>query len=111
MPLLDRALNIMAATPAWLRMPMPITEILATSAELWTSNSPMSFLAAFNASSVRGNSIACTVKVMSVCLPSGVTLCTIMSTLMFASDERTEDARGDAWLVLDLDEASLSPRP
>ena len=75
----------MAATPAWLRMPMPITEILATSAELCTSNSPMSFLAAFSASSVRGSSVACTVKVMSVCLPSGVTLCTIMSTLMLAS--------------------------
>ena len=44
MPLSASALNIRAATPAWLRMPMPMTDTLATSAELLTSKSPMSLL-------------------------------------------------------------------
>ena len=30
----DSALNAWAATPAWLRMPLPITETLATSVAL-----------------------------------------------------------------------------
>ena len=37
MPFSASALNICAATPAWLRMPTPITDTLATSEELLTS--------------------------------------------------------------------------
>ena len=35
------ALKALAATPAWLRMPMPITDILATSVEPWISWNPI----------------------------------------------------------------------
>ena len=39
---------------------------------------------------------------MSVCLPSAATFWTIISTLMFASEQRPEDACSDARFVVDL---------
>ena len=83
-PLAARVSNILRATPAWLRMPTPITEILATLVSDLISANLRSALAFSRRSTARARSARGTVKVMSVELPSSETFCTIMSTLMLA---------------------------
>ena len=65
--------NIFAATPAWLRMPMPTTETLATSAEWVTLEEPdlvLHPIAVMTSIALR-KSLRATVKVMLAVEPSG----------------------------------------
>jgi hypothetical protein len=59
-------LNIAAATPAWLRMPTPTTEILATLVSCIRFEKPMTSLPFSSVSMARASSAPGTVKVTSV---------------------------------------------
>ena len=84
-PRLASARNMVAATPAWLFMPTPTTEILATSSSASKDAKPMASRAFSRTSIEAGSCARGTVKVTSV-LPSPLAMfCTIMSTLILAS--------------------------
>ena len=97
----------LAATPACARMPMPMTETLATSVAASTVSQPISGTGRSMTAMARWNSACGTVKVMSVVLPSSETFWTIMSTLMLASASGPKIGRGDARLVGDLAQRDL----
>ena len=75
---------MVVATPVWVRMPIPTTEILATSASWVTDVAPTSLPASSAARRVSGRSPLATVKLTSV-IPPVETFWTIMSTTMFAA--------------------------
>ena len=85
MPRSASALNISAATPVWLFMPMPTTEILATLASVMTRLKPILSLRSSSSAWVRASSALGTVKVTSVSPLSRPTFWMIMSTLIPAS--------------------------
>ena len=89
MPRAPSVWNMVEATPAWLRMPTPTTEILATRVSCTSFSKPMSPRALSSTSRLRGRSAAGTVKVTSVEAALPAVACamfwTIMSTLIPAS--------------------------
>ena len=107
MPFSESVLNICAATPAWLRMPTPITEIFTTSAELLMSKWPMSAFAFFSTSSARaqlgrlnGEGHVRMLAVRRDVLDDHV-------DVDAGVRQRPEDARRDARLVVDLEKRHL----
>ena len=87
-PLSARAPNMVLATPAWLRMPTPITETLATSSFTATSSKPMTDLAWRMISMARAASRLPTVNSMFAVSWVRAWLWTIMSTFTLASASR-----------------------
>src|SRR5262249_33943486 len=83
-PSVDIARNIRAATPAWLRMPTPTMETLATRSSAVTPSAPISRASPARTFSARCRSVRGNVKEMSVS-PSRLMFCTIMSTTMFCA--------------------------
>lgn len=85
-PFSARVLNMRWATPAWLRMPTPMTETFTTfESGRSSANFSVAWLS-FRTFMARSRSALVTVKVRSVVSPPWDTFCTIMSTLMLASD-------------------------
>ena len=87
-PFSARAVNMVLATPAWLRMPTPMTETLATSSLRLASSKPISDWAARRISTVRAASRLPTVNSMLAAPSLRAWLWTIMSTLTLASARR-----------------------
>ena len=87
-PFSARAVNMVLATPAWLRMPTPITETLATSSLTATSSKPISAWAALTISTARAASRLPTVNSMFAASVARARDWTIMSTLTLASASR-----------------------
>ena len=85
MPRSASVLNIVAATPAWLRIPTPTTLILATSVSVMIRRKPITSLLASKMSTLRARSARGTVKVTSVSSVSFESFWMIMSTLIAAS--------------------------
>ena len=85
MPRSASALNIVAATPAWLRMPTPTTEIFDTLLSVPSFSYPIPARLASSTALVRSRSACGTVNVTSVSVSARPTFWMIMSTLMFAS--------------------------
>ena len=88
-PRAPSVVNIVLATPAWLRMPTPTTEIFATRVSCTSSAKPIAARAWLSASIDRARSAAGTVNVTSVEPGRPALWCAmfwmIMSTLMFAA--------------------------
>src|SRR5262249_10156208 len=82
MPSLDKVANMLAATPAWLRIPTPTIETLATRSSATTPSAPIAPTMSPMTRSARWRSPRGRVKEMSVS-PSRLMFCTIMSTTMF----------------------------
>ncbi len=81
-PAAASASNMAVATPVWVRIPIPTTETLATSASWVTPEAPISPAAASAVRSVSARSPLATVKLTSVA-PPVETFWTIMSTTIF----------------------------
>ncbi len=88
MPFSASALNMVLATPAWLRMPTPITDTLATSSSTATSSKPISAWPALTISTARAASRLPTVNSMLASLATRAWDWTIMSTFTLASARR-----------------------
>src|SRR5436190_15475972 len=83
-PLSASVWNICLATPASLRMPTPMTDILTTLGSGFSASKPSASRQPWRTSTARSRSARETVKVRSV-LPSAEIFCTIMSTLIALS--------------------------
>ena len=100
----ESASNIFAATPEWLRIPMPTIESLAIPSSVVTSPAPMRWATLRAMRKVAGKSCLMTVKETSVA-PSRLTFWTIMSTLTsFSASSRKICAAmpglsGTSWMV------------
>ena len=79
---LNRASNIVEATPEWLCIPAPTMETFAQVLSTVMSPPPMRCVAFFSAATALSASPRGTVKLMSF-LPSRPVVCRMMSTLMF----------------------------
>ena len=96
-PFSARALNMVWATPVWLRMPTPITDTLATLSSMEMSWKPIAALASLTSSIVRAASRLPTVNSILAAPSWRAWLWTIMSTLTLASARRpkiSEDTPG-----------------
>ena len=84
MPASASASNMSAATPGWLFMPAPISEIFAMSGSRSTPRAPISVASRSRIGSATATSAFGNVKVMLV-VPCSETFCTIMSMFTPAS--------------------------
>jgi hypothetical protein len=91
-PLSARAPNMVLATPAWLRMPTPITETLETLSSTRTSSKPISAWAPLTISTALAASRLPTVKSILATLSSRERDWTIMSTFTLPSARREKIA-------------------